>query len=377
MRLRNILAVGALLFFPLLAGCVLSDSGQSVREDNVAYFIPPEVSTHGSSTRKKPTQPKSVDEIFVQKKVERPQEDFFLTYEPEPAKTSTYVVQTKDTIYGIARKFRVLPSAIMNLNNLDSDSKLVVGQKLKVDVNWKIQTSEKRIPPTAAATLYIVQEGDSLSKIAKAYGVSLKTLKEANGLQSDRLKVGQKLDIPAKSLGKSPAGQKEPSPSTSERDSDGRYTVKNGDSLGLIAKHFGVTQMDLQNANAIENPNKLRVGQKLIIPNHNSASAKSTPKVAAPAPSSQPRKTAGGDDLYTIKSGDSVSQIAQNLNVSEKDLMELNNLSKTSLLQVGKKLLIPPKKVSPATKSSGGEKQSGSSNFFENFEEIPMIEIAN
>ena len=43
---------------------------------------------------------------------------------------------------------------------------------------------------------YIVQSGDTLSLIAKAFGSSVPKIKEMNGLKSDALRVGQKLNIP-------------------------------------------------------------------------------------------------------------------------------------------------------------------------------------
>ena len=45
------------------------------------------------------------------------------------------------------------------------------------------------------------------------------------------------------------------------------YTIKSGDSLGVIASRFpGVTMADIQNANGIKDPGKIQIGQKLKIP---------------------------------------------------------------------------------------------------------------
>jgi LysM repeat protein len=45
-------------------------------------------------------------------------------------------------------------------------------------------------------TLYVVKSGDSLTRIAKAHGTTVKALKAANGLEKDRIVVGAKLKIP-------------------------------------------------------------------------------------------------------------------------------------------------------------------------------------
>jgi|SRR5581483_165021 len=47
-----------------------------------------------------------------------------------------------------------------------------------------------------AETMYVVKSGDSLSRIARAHGISLKSLKAANSLANDRIAVGAKLKIP-------------------------------------------------------------------------------------------------------------------------------------------------------------------------------------
>jgi nucleoid-associated protein YgaU len=51
--------------------------------------------------------------------------------------------------------------------------------------------------PAAAGTIYAVKSGDTLLRIAKAHGTTVRALKAANDLQSDRLVVGEPLKIPA------------------------------------------------------------------------------------------------------------------------------------------------------------------------------------
>jgi hypothetical protein len=51
-------------------------------------------------------------------------------------------------------------------------------------------------PVIQPQTLYVVKSGDTLSRIAKAHGTTIKALKSANGLASDRIVVGAKLKIP-------------------------------------------------------------------------------------------------------------------------------------------------------------------------------------
>lgn len=101
--------------------------------------------------------------------------------------TVTYFVQQGDTLYDIARKFRVSPSTILDWNNVNP-LKLSVGQKL--------------IIPQPEGILYTVRRGDTLYNIAKAFFTSVSDIKQANNLTGDNISVGQKLFIPTASIGK-------------------------------------------------------------------------------------------------------------------------------------------------------------------------------
>ena len=56
--------------------------------------------------------------------------------------------------------------------------------------------TEKTVSSTQSETIYLVKSGDSLSRIAKAHGTTVKAIKAANSLKSDRIMVGAKLKIP-------------------------------------------------------------------------------------------------------------------------------------------------------------------------------------
>ena len=139
------------------------------------------------------------------------------------------------------------------------------------------------VPPTTTVggSDYTVAKGDSLAKIAKKNGVSLKALQDANpGVLPTKLKPGQKLTIPAG--GKTATDSTAPSSTVAGSDagsaSTTTYTVKPGDSLHKIAKSYGVTVKALQSANGLSTT-KISVGKKLKIP---AKSAKASKKETAP-----------------------------------------------------------------------------------------------
>jgi LysM repeat protein len=95
----------------------------------------------------------------------------------------------------------------------------------------------------------VVQQGDTLSELAAAHGVSVQALMDANGLvDADRISEGLVLQLP-------------PDPSEPVR-----YTVESGDRLVSIAERYGVSVKQLVAVNALTDPDALRVGQELLIP---------------------------------------------------------------------------------------------------------------
>ena len=89
-------------------------------------------------------------------------------------------------------------------------------------------------------------------------------------------------------------------------------------------------------------PTKLQLGQKLIIP---------PPKAATAAPTPGAAPEAGSDEIYVVKSGDTLSKIATDHQTTVRALRAANNL-RTDSIKVGQKLKIP-KGSTPAPAPQG------------------------
>jgi LysM repeat protein len=128
---------------------------------------------------------------------------------------------------------------------------------------------------------YVVVKGDSLAKIAKKNGVSLKALEAANeGVKPSKLKIGQKLVIPAG--GKSLTDASGSTGVAVAADTEGEtYTVKSGDTLTKIARAHHVKVKELEAANGLSTT-KIKVGEKLKIPAKGEAAAAAPASVPAP-----------------------------------------------------------------------------------------------
>jgi LysM repeat protein len=135
------------------------------------------------------------------------------------------------------------------------------------------------LPPNGH--VYQVKAGDTLQKIAVAFGVRTETLEEANGLKNiGALRVGQDLKIPEKPMPEAPRQTESAHKTTAQetvkpavkttpaiaKDGGEIYTVKKGDNPVAIARKFHVNYDELLKLNKIEDPKKLKIGQKLKIP---------------------------------------------------------------------------------------------------------------
>lgn len=110
--------------------------------------------------------------------------------------------------------------------------------------------------------------------------------------------------------------------SATVRSSYGVYKVKRGDSLGEIARYYGVTVQDLKRANGLTS-STIYVGQRLYIPRSSSPT------------------TAGCTSYYKVRSGDNLTKIAKHYNMNVSALARANGLSNASHIVVGQRICIP------------------------------------
>ena len=124
--------------------------------------------------------PYSADKTWASR-AEHPQKD----YSTEEVIYHTYKVKRGDTLEKIARRNGTTIGTLQKVNNLRSKNRILVGQRLK-------------IPSELPVTTYRVKRGDKLEKIARSYGTTVGTLVRLNGLKSrNRIYVGQKLKVPS------------------------------------------------------------------------------------------------------------------------------------------------------------------------------------
>ena len=171
--------------------------------------------------------------------------------------TIDYTVQSGDTLYEIANNYGTTVQEIVKNNHITNPDFIYPGEVLKILTNSTTPGSETR--GTGSIT-YTVQRGNTLSQIARAYGVSVEHIVEMNDIQNPNLIYpGEKLRI-TESLNTNlnPVNQ-------NENLQYSTYTVQRGDTLWGIARRYGVSVRYLVRLNGIVNPRLIYPGRVLKI----------------------------------------------------------------------------------------------------------------
>jgi LysM repeat protein len=168
--------------------------------------------------------------------------------------------------------------------------------------------------PVTGGTPYTVVSHDSLAKIAHKNHISVANLMAANSMTSDKLSIGQKLVIPAKTPAPAELGTAE-----------------------AVAPATSTTDV------ATTTPAPTPIKDTGSVP----ATDKKAKKVAADKPAAA--KSVSDKHTYTIAKGDTLTKIAHKFKTTASALMAANNISDPTKLKIGSKLMIPAKEAHTAT----------------------------
>jgi membrane-bound lytic murein transglycosylase D len=212
-----------------------------------------------------------------------------------PADTETISVPAFMTVDTLADALNLRESTLHNLNPAltdivwSGDKYVPQGFELRVP-RETAAVAEALLGTIDASKLFAAQRadrehkvrrGDTLSRIAAEYRVSLAALMRVNGMTNKSvLRVGQTVLLPtdgatappaatlvrAEAPAAPPAAAVEVTPALAATSAEGVYVVRRGDSIERIAARLGVNPQELIAANDIRNRNVIQVGQQLIIP---------------------------------------------------------------------------------------------------------------
>ena len=242
-----------------------------------------------------------------------------------PQESRSYTIQRGDTLHSIAKRHNVTVAALREANGFEELP--AIGAVIIVP---------GRGPSAESGTNYTVRPGDTLSSLARQWGVSVDAIRAENamGPNETRLRAGQRLIIPGSARpapAVQPPRESPPARETGAVSGQTQYTVQQGDTPFSVARKLGVTLDALIEANNLNRTKPaIRAGQTLVVPG-----AQQTP--AAPSSGA----AFGAPRSVTVQAGDTLYSIARNNGVSVSALQRANNMGSSTHLRVGLQLIIP------------------------------------
>ncbi len=191
---------------------------------------------------------------------------------------------------------------------------------------------EMQSPEETSWVRHKISRGETVSSIASKYGVSQYAIFEANNLnRHSRIYAGKYLIVPVPLNGHYGSSG---SVKYREATSENTYVVQKGDNLWDISRSFTTTPEVLRRLNYLGNSSRIYVGQVLKLPGG------SAPKSSAKK-RDYDRESASDTQLYAVKKGDTVWDIARTYGTTTATIRRLNGLSRSSRIYVGQQLLVP------------------------------------
>ena len=184
------------------------------------------------------------------------------------------------------------------------------------------------LPLPGLAGEVVVKPGETLSEIAERYGTTVQRLMQLNNLRSVQdLWAGSRIQVPGAGGGASSGGG-----------GRGNYTVKPGETLSEIAERYGTSVQRLMQLNGLRSVQDLWAGSRIQVPGAGGSS------------SSSAARTTTVKANYTVKSGETLSELAERYGTSVQRLMELNNLRSSQDLWAGSRIQVPVTRTAAAVK---------------------------
>ena len=227
---------------------------------------------------------------------------------------------------------------------------------------------------------YTVKRGDTLSRIAQRYGMTVSGIAMANGIKpGSRIRIGQTLKLPGVESAPVPAAvvvREAPppvaAPTTAAVPPPRSYTVRAGDTLSRIAERTGVSQRDLLAWNGLANADRIRRGQTLTLVAPVAAAAVAAPEPArarrpAPAATEPPgladSSEAGAvpsladpsnylvadDDTVEVQAAETMTHYAEWLEIKPEQIRVANDWKRQRELTLGQRVKLDFNRVSRDT----------------------------
>jgi murein DD-endopeptidase MepM/ murein hydrolase activator NlpD len=210
------------------------------------------------------------------------------------------------------------------------------------------QLLKKMISEKVSYELYLVDNGDTLSGIARSKDSSVKEIMEFNNLSSVKIKPGQDLKIPRDKIIKTVSNNKSTAGSAASKAENAQvyYTVRRGDTLSSIAARRNLPVEEIMNANNL-NSDFIKAGQELVLPIIDSKAVKNNSSAKIKEANSSSKQI-----VHQVQRGDALSSIARLYGTNVDAIRRANNLNGDRIF-AGDKLIITDYKRGPFSLGRG------------------------
>ena len=245
---------------------------------------------------------------------------------------SRYEVKAGDTLATIAKRFKIRETQVAELNSL-------AGGELPAGLRLTIPGAQKRVKSyysggaggflEGGTGRYKIARGDTLGGIARRFRVTVSQLRQWNSLPNTRIRAGRYLIVNPNS--KSTAASSRPS--GSKIGGAGKYQIRRGDSLSVIARRFGTTVSQLKAWNGLTS-NHLQIGRYLVVqpPDSQTQNTRTARASSVPSRSRRPKEAIPSGGRYRIRRGDNLSEIADRFGATVSELKRWNGLRSSRII---------------------------------------------
>lgn len=245
------------------------------------------------------------------------------------SKAKVYIVEKGDSAFSIAKKLGCSLDQLKNLNPNINLSNLNIGDRLIVPNNTKFASN------TQVSNVYIVKSGDTASKIANEYNITLSELVKLNPqLNLSNINIGDRIIVPNKIANQQKIVKKQIPLNTNV------YTVEPKDTLVGISEKTGISIDNIKKLNPNIDWSNLQIGEKIVL----KETKQNEPLTQNAAVYEMEPAVDKNYIKYTVGPGDTLYSIAKAFSTKISTLRKINSLSSNSL-SVGQTLLVPPKIV--------------------------------
>ncbi len=211
-------------------------------------------------------------------------------------------------------------------DSIEKESVKSVQKDIKVsNISEDKKKSDLKANKGSTANPYIrykVKSGDNLSTIAENYSLSTKELRTLNNLKSNQINIGQRIKIPNKQYIKSEKADSKQLIASSSKENSKSTGFSSTNQKSSAGKNYADLEKSIKKSLTDSDKKEVNV-------------AKTEIKKTAAKKESETSYVG-----YVVKSGDSLSILAENSGITTKELMEVNGLT-TRQINIGQRLRIP------------------------------------